>query len=120
MYRVAGVGEQLPFAGASFDAVVIARLLYLVPEWQTLLRDVRRVLRPGGRVPTASPEPSALSPQPSYCSTFNPAFQSLAKINPSFWTKMSAVFGASEMFGRGSTSFFGVGGIQYAISLGEN
>jgi SAM-dependent methyltransferase len=48
--RVIGVGMQLPFASASFDAVVIARLLYLVPEWQDLLREVRRVLVPGGRV----------------------------------------------------------------------
>jgi SAM-dependent methyltransferase len=47
---VIGVGMQLPFASGSFDAVVIARLLYLVPEWQDLLREVRRVLVPGGRV----------------------------------------------------------------------
>ena len=50
IHRVVGVGEQLPFSDVSFDAVVIARLLYLVPEWQELLRDVRRVLKPGGRV----------------------------------------------------------------------
>ena len=41
---------HLPFTSASFDAVVIARLLYLVPEWKELLREVQRVLVPGGRV----------------------------------------------------------------------
>ena len=48
--RVVAEGARLPVASASFDAVVIARLLYLVPEWRELLREVRRVLVPGGRV----------------------------------------------------------------------
>jgi SAM-dependent methyltransferase len=48
--RVVAEGARLPCAPASVDAVVIARLLYLVPEWHQLLREVRRVLAPGGRV----------------------------------------------------------------------
>jgi SAM-dependent methyltransferase len=48
--RVIAVGERLPFANASVDAVVIARLLYLVPDWQELLSEVQRVLVPGGRL----------------------------------------------------------------------
>jgi SAM-dependent methyltransferase len=48
--RLVADGARLPFVSASFDAVVIARLLYLVPEWQDLLREVRRVLVRGGRV----------------------------------------------------------------------
>jgi SAM-dependent methyltransferase len=48
--RVIGEGARLPCGPAAFDAVVIARLLYLVPEWQSLLRDVIRVLKPGGRL----------------------------------------------------------------------
>jgi SAM-dependent methyltransferase len=48
--RVVGDGVYLPFQSANFDAVVIARLLYLVPEWRELLREVRRVLTPGGRL----------------------------------------------------------------------
>ena len=48
--RVVADGTRLPFTSAQFDAVVIARLLYLVPEWQRLLNETRRVLVPGGRV----------------------------------------------------------------------
>ena len=48
--RVIADGGSLPFASAQFDAVVIARLLYLVPEWKLLLSEVRRVLVPGGRL----------------------------------------------------------------------
>ena len=48
--RVIAEGARLPFTSASFDAVVIARLLYLVPEWKTLLAETSRVLAPGGRL----------------------------------------------------------------------
>jgi SAM-dependent methyltransferase len=47
---VIGDGARLPFASARFDAVVIARLLYLVPEWKALLTEARRVLTPDGRL----------------------------------------------------------------------
>ena len=47
---VVGDGTQLPFAGHSFDAAVIARLLYLVPDWRRMLLETLRVLKPGGAV----------------------------------------------------------------------
>src|SRR6185295_7226286 len=58
--------------------------------------------------------------QPSYCSTFKPAFQSVTYTIPSVVTRMSADLAASATLGRGSISFLGVGGTQYAISFGEN
>jgi SAM-dependent methyltransferase len=47
---VAGDGVQLPFATGSFDAVVLASLLYLVPDWRALLGEAIRVARPGGSI----------------------------------------------------------------------
>jgi SAM-dependent methyltransferase len=43
-----GVGERLPFAGESFDLVVCLWVLEHVKEPRTVLREVKRVLRPGG------------------------------------------------------------------------
>ena len=43
-------GARLPFADSCFDAVVLARLLYLLPDWREVLAEVLRVVRPDGRV----------------------------------------------------------------------
>lgn len=47
--RVADV-QQLPFADASFDAVVSTFVFCCVPDPEVGLREIRRVLRPCGRV----------------------------------------------------------------------
>jgi ubiquinone/menaquinone biosynthesis C-methylase UbiE len=44
----AGVGEELPFGDARFDAVVAVSVLCCVSSVEQTLREVRRVLRPGG------------------------------------------------------------------------
>src|SRR5690242_5804690 len=56
--------------------------------------------------------------QPRYSSTCKPAFQSLTYIMPSVATYASQVFAARVTFGRGSIILAGIGGTQYAISLG--
>lgn len=47
---VAGEGARLPFSAGCFDAAILARILYLVSDWQMVLRQVRDVLKPGGRL----------------------------------------------------------------------
>lgn len=47
---VVGDATALPFADATFDAGVLAQVLYLVPEWERALDELVRVVRPGGQV----------------------------------------------------------------------
>ncbi|MDP3984577.1 MAG: class I SAM-dependent methyltransferase, partial [Acidimicrobiia bacterium] len=47
-WRVLSRGERLPFADDSFDAVTFGYLLRYVDDPATCLRELRRVLRPGG------------------------------------------------------------------------
>jgi SAM-dependent methyltransferase len=41
--------QAIPFADASFDAVIANHMLYHIPDLHRALREVRRVLRPDGR-----------------------------------------------------------------------
>jgi SAM-dependent methyltransferase len=47
---VAADGARLPFDSAAFDLVTTAQVLHHVPEPLPLLREMRRVMKPGGRV----------------------------------------------------------------------
>jgi ubiquinone/menaquinone biosynthesis C-methylase UbiE len=38
----------LPFASAQFDHVMTVHVLHLIPYWRDVLRELRRVLKPGG------------------------------------------------------------------------
>lgn len=45
-----GVGEAIPFAGESFDTVLCTFTLCSVDDQRQVLSEMRRVLRPGGKV----------------------------------------------------------------------
>lgn len=47
---VRGDATRLPFADAAFDAVVSTEAFHWFPDQDAALRDLRRVLRPGGRL----------------------------------------------------------------------
>jgi ubiquinone/menaquinone biosynthesis C-methylase UbiE len=52
-------GRALPFADASFDAVLLIAVFGDLPDWRPLVDEARRVLRPGGAVivgRTATPD----------------------------------------------------------------
>lgn len=42
------MAQQLPFASGTFAAVMAECSLSLMPDWSAILRELRRVLRPGG------------------------------------------------------------------------
>ena len=48
--HVADLAERLPFDDAEFDDVVASLVLHYLPDWATPLAELRRVLRPGGRL----------------------------------------------------------------------
>ncbi len=48
--RVTAVAERLPFGDGAFDVAVSSFVLQLVPSRAAALREIRRVLRPGGRI----------------------------------------------------------------------
>ncbi|MFD1321323.1 class I SAM-dependent methyltransferase [Micromonospora sonneratiae] len=47
---VADLSEPLPFADGVFDDVVVSLVLHYLEDWTAPLAELRRVLRPGGRL----------------------------------------------------------------------
>jgi SAM-dependent methyltransferase len=50
VHAIAAEGARLPFAAARFDAIVLARVLYLMPDWQEIVREAIRTVSPDGRL----------------------------------------------------------------------
>ena len=55
--RVGDIAAPLPYADGSFDDVVAALVLHYLEDWSAPLTELRRVLRPGGRLIVAVNHP---------------------------------------------------------------
>ncbi|MET8031909.1 class I SAM-dependent methyltransferase [Streptomyces sp. NPDC005345] len=76
--HVADVSERLPFADGSFDDVVASLVLHYLEDWGPALGELRRVLRPGGRLIASVEHPFVAytfqDPRPDYFATTSYSF----------------------------------------------
>lgn len=49
------ISNALPFSHDSFDAVLLLNALYVVPDPQAVLREIMRILKPGGKLILSTP-----------------------------------------------------------------
>ncbi|MFJ8162150.1 methyltransferase domain-containing protein [Streptomyces sp. NPDC096136] len=56
---LADLGDRLPFEDGAFDDVVASLVLHYLEDWDPVLAEVRRVLRPGGRLIVSVDHPIA-------------------------------------------------------------
>lgn len=56
--RVADLDAPLPYDDDAFDVVVCSLALHYLPDWGGALAELRRVLRPGGRLVVSVPHPA--------------------------------------------------------------
>lgn len=57
--RVADLAEPLPYGDDDFDVAVASLVLHYLEDWAAPLAELRRVLRPGGRLVVSVPHPAA-------------------------------------------------------------
>jgi SAM-dependent methyltransferase len=70
--RVADLADPLPFPDGAFDDVIASLVLHYLEDWGPTLAELRRVLRPGGRLITSVHHPVILkmiSPESDYFAT---------------------------------------------------
>ena len=71
--RVVDLNDPLPFADGAFDDVVASLVLHYLKDWGPTLAEMRRVLRPGGRLIVSVQHPFAdyaiQNPRPDYLAT---------------------------------------------------
>ena len=93
-----GDGLQLPFADESFDGVTIAFGIRNIPQRVAALREMHRVLVPGGRVCVLE-----LSPPPR---------TRLGALYRPYLSKVLPVFGRPDLRRQGELSLFGAHGAE--------
>lgn len=70
--------QALPFAESSFDVVAACEMIYYVPDQGAMLREIQRVLKPGGKVFLAMANPERPGFHTSPFSTHYPSARSAA------------------------------------------
>jgi ubiquinone/menaquinone biosynthesis C-methylase UbiE len=58
--QVADLGSPLPFPDSTFDAVTASLVLHYLEDWGPALAELRRVLKPGGRLIVSVDHPFAV------------------------------------------------------------
>ncbi|MET7607845.1 class I SAM-dependent methyltransferase [Streptomyces avermitilis] len=92
--HVVDLSDRLPFADGSFDDVVASLVLHYLEDWGPTLAELRRVLRPGGRLIASVDHPvvayTIQEPRPDYFATtsytFNWTFNGQS-VPMRFWRK---------------------------------
>ncbi|MFF8941749.1 class I SAM-dependent methyltransferase [Streptomyces sp. NPDC014864] len=76
--HLADLSGRLPFADAAFDDVVASLVLHYLEDWGPTLAEIRRVLRPGGRLIASVDHPfvayALQDPRPDYFATTSYTF----------------------------------------------
>lgn len=109
---VEGDAMRLPFEDASFDAVTGHSFLYLVPDLGRVLREVRRVLRPGRRCVFLEPS--------SRARRFPSAMARRALREPRFVASMALWRVVSRGYGRFDAARFGRSFADAGLELVEH
>ena len=86
--RVADLGDPLPFADGAFDDVIASLVLHYLEDWTAPLAELRRVLRPGGRLIVSVDHPlqghPLVRPGADYWATFQYSAECVAPSGESF------------------------------------
>ena len=61
--RIANLGHPLPYPDGAFDDVIAALVLHYLQDWTAPLAELRRILKPGGRLIVAVDHPFAVAIQ---------------------------------------------------------
>ena len=88
--------QALPFASASFDAVIANHMLYHVPDRQRAYAEIRRVLRPGGHLYAATNSRNSMRELTELVRRFDPALSEQA---PRHELSFTLENGAGELSG---------------------
>jgi SAM-dependent methyltransferase len=61
--RIANLAHPLPYSDGAFDDVIAALVLHYLQDWTAPLAELRRILKPGGRLIVAVDHPFAVAIQ---------------------------------------------------------